>query len=185
MDIIERTLSRFSELDIKRMVCYCGSCDCFLSNVLPEVYGKLLPFEIISIYQWMLEKVRAGELEVKRPLREKLAIHEFYYASVVAPGFCDDLSEIYRIAGAEVVELEHNREQGLSCGFATLARKWNIPDLVKAQNRKYREIKDTWVKEVALNCPRCYLAMVATSWLQGIKLHYVPGQFALGVRGRH
>lgn len=176
VDIIERTLDRFSQLDVKRMVCYCGSCYYFLSDVLPEVYGKKLPFELVSLYQWLLEKVRAGELEVKRPLGDKLAIHESCYASVVDPGFCDDLREIYRIAGAEVVELEHNRERGLSCGFAAAARKWSIPDLIKVQNRKYREIKDTGVKDVALNCPGCYLSMITTAWLQGIKLHYMPDE---------
>jgi Fe-S oxidoreductase len=176
VDIVERTLERFSELDIKRMVCYCGSCYYFLSNVLPNVYGKKLPFELISLYQWLLEKVRKGELEVKRPLNRKVAVHESCYVNVLEPQFCDDLREIYRIAGAELVELEHNRERGLSCGFASIARDWNLLDAIKAQLKKYKEIKDTGVKEVALNCPGCYMNMFTTSWMQGVKLRYMPDE---------
>jgi Fe-S oxidoreductase len=124
----------------------------------------------------MLEKVKAGELEAKHPLKAKLAIHESCYASVVDDTFCEDLRELYRIAGAEVVELEHNRERGLSCGFASVARDWSVPELIKVQNRKYREVKDTGVKEVALNCPGCYLTMATTAWLQGIRLRYMPDE---------
>ena len=34
----------------------------------------------------------------------------------------------------------------------------------------------------ALNCPGCYLTLGPTSWLQGIKLHYMPDELlrALG-----
>ena len=52
----EDTLERFEQLDIERMVCYCGSCYNFLSVALPKVYGKKLPFKLISLYQWLAEK---------------------------------------------------------------------------------------------------------------------------------
>jgi hypothetical protein len=81
-----------------------------------------------------------------------------------------------------LVELEHNRDRALSCGAASIARNWNILDIIKGQNVKYREVKDSGAREMAVNCPGCYLTMFTTSWLQGIKVHYMVDKllWALG-----
>jgi len=50
-DTIEKTLKAFEKLNIERMVCYCGSCYNYLSNILKNVYGRELPFKLISLYQ--------------------------------------------------------------------------------------------------------------------------------------
>lgn len=172
--IAERTIKRFGQLDIERMVCYCGSCYYFLSDVLPNVYGQELPFETVSLYQWLLERYREGKLDVRNPIDKEYAVHESCYVYSLGPGFYEPLRELYRAAGARLVELEHNRERGLSCGMCSVARDFDLPGLISAQNTKYREVKDTGVRDVALNCPGCFYTLSATAWLQGIKLHYMP-----------
>jgi Fe-S oxidoreductase len=175
-DITERTLARFEELDTERVICYCASCYNFLSNILPKVYGKEFPFTLTSLYQWLLERFETGDLEVKRPLKLKAAIHESCYATELGPEFYESLRRLYTVAGVQIVELEHNRDRALSCGGASIVRNWNILDLLKEQNRKYREVKSSGTREMALNCPGCYLTLGPTSWLQGIKLHYMPDE---------
>lgn len=175
-DITERALARFNELDTERVVCYCASCYNFFSNVLPNVYGKSFPFELVSLYEWLLERFETGKLEVRRPLDFKAAIHESCYASELGPAFSETLRRLYRAAGAQIVELEHNRDRALSCGVASIARKWNIIDLLKEQNRKYSEVKSSGAREMALNCPGCYLTLGPTSWMHGVKLHYMPDE---------
>lgn len=172
--IIERTLKRFEQLKTDRMICYCGSCYYFLTDILPNVYGKDVPFEIISLYQWLLERYKAGELEPVNPIDDEFAVHESCYVSSLGPGFYEPLRELYQAAGARLVELEHNRDRGLSCGMCSVARDFSLPGLIKVQNRKYREVKDTGVKDVALNCPGCFYTLSSTAWMHGIKLHYMP-----------
>ncbi|MFW6113345.1 MAG: (Fe-S)-binding protein [Actinomycetota bacterium] len=181
-DLAERALTRMSELDAERIVFYCGSCYNFMGNILPKVYGKSLPFETISLYQWLLEKLEAGELEVKRPLGYSAAIHESCYASELGPEFHESLRKLYAAAGVELVELEHNRDRAMSCGAASIARGWSILNVLREQNKKYREVKGSGAREMALNCPGCYLTMFGTSWLRGIKLHYMVDEllWALG-----
>jgi Fe-S oxidoreductase len=182
VDITERILARLGELETERLVCYCASCNNFLGNIMPKVYGKQLPFEVISLYQWLLERLQAGEVEVKRPLNLKAAIHESCYASELGPDFYEPLRRLYEAVGVEVVELEHNRDRALSCGAASIVRNWNILNIMKEQNRKYREVKDSGAREMAVNCPGCYLTLATTSWLQGIKVHYMVDRllWALG-----
>jgi len=58
--------------------------------------------------------------------------------------------------------------------MCSIARDFSLPGFLKVQNRKYREVKDTGVKDVALNCPGCFYTLSATAWMHGIKLHYMP-----------
>jgi len=181
-DITEKTLARFGELDTERVVCYCSSCYNFLGNILPKVYGKEFPFELTSLYQWLLEKLEAGELEVKRPLKFKAAIHESCYVSELGRDFYEALRRLYRAAGAEIVELEHNRERALSCGAASIVRGFRPRNVLREQNRKFKEVKSAGVSEMAVNCPGCYYTLGLSSWLRGIKVRYMPDEllWALG-----
>lgn len=181
-EVADRIFDRLSGLGTQRLVCYCGSCHNFLGNIMPKVYGKSLPFEVVSLYQWLWEKVEAGELGFKRSLGYKAAIHESCYATELGPSFYETLRKLYRAAGVDLVELEHNRERPLSCGAASIARNWNVLDVLKEQNRRYVEVKKAGASEMALNCPGCYLTMGFTSPLRGIKLHYMVEEilWALG-----
>lgn len=171
------TLARFEQLDIKRMVCYCGSCYSFLSVFLPQVYGKALPFQLISLYQWLAEKMAAGEISVRKPLNYNAAIHEACYVSELGDSFASDLRTLYTAAGVKCLELEHHGTQNLSCGGASMSRSQNIfKSILPAQNRKYREAKATGAKNMAVNCPGCYLTLYFTAWMKGIKLHYMPDE---------
>jgi len=173
-DITERTFARLNELDAERIICYCGSCNTFLGKIMPKVYGKKLPFQVTSLYQWLLERVEAGALELKRPLGFKAAVHESCYASELGPEFCGSLRKIYQAAGAELVELEHRGELNTSCGAVSIVRNWSIVDVIKEQSKKFREVKESGVKEMALNCPGCYLTLAASNWAHGVKLRYMP-----------
>jgi Fe-S oxidoreductase len=172
--IAERTLKRFAALETGRMVCYCGSCYYFLSDVLPNVYGQELPFEVTSLFQWLLEKYEEGEVEPVRPIEGDYAVHESCYAGTLGPDFYEPLRKLYRAAGVNLSELEHNRESGLSCGMCSVARDFGLGGLFKVQNTKYQEVRDTGVRDVALNCPGCFYTMSVTAWMHGVKLHYMP-----------
>ncbi len=174
-DRAEATLERLSALKAKRMVCYCGSCAAFFGRILPKVYGKSLPFKTISLYEWLWEKVEGKSLTVKNPLSFTAAIHESCYATELGPDFSEALRGLYESAGATCMELDHNGNRNLSCGAVSVARNSNIfKSLLPAQTRKFKEIKCAGVREVALNCPGCFITMSFTSRLHGVKLRYMP-----------
>ncbi|MHA1147970.1 MAG: 4Fe-4S dicluster domain-containing protein [Promethearchaeota archaeon] len=183
-EVVERILKRFEKLDIKRMVCYCASCYNFLNNVLPTVYGKKLPFELISMYEWLLEKYEKGEIKLKKPLKYKkgLAISESCYVSELGSEFQSALRKIYEAAGANLVELPHHGENNLSCGMVSIGRNMSlINGALKTSKNKYKDFKATKSKDIALNCPGCYLGLKGTNyfklpWRKVKKLHYMPDE---------
>lgn len=174
---IEKTLDRFKNLDIERMVCYCGSCYNYLSNILPKVYGKKLPFQLTSLYQWMWEKVEKGELALKSPRRFKAAIHESCYVSELEPEFAETLRLLYAASGVDVVELAHRGDENLSCGAVSIVRNLNpFKSMVKEQMRKYREADQAGVKEIAVNCPGCFITLSFSRPFVGKGLRYMPDE---------
>ncbi|MHA1144295.1 MAG: 4Fe-4S dicluster domain-containing protein [Candidatus Helarchaeota archaeon] len=184
-DLVERTLKRFEELNIKRMVCYCGSCYNFFSNILPNVYGKSLPFELVSLYEWMLQKIENGELEVKNPLNYTAAVSESCYVSELGPEFQEILRKLYRAAGADLVELKHHGDYNLSCGCACASARPNklMRSLIKGQRKKHKELKEANIKEAIVNCPGCMIFLSLTNRLLGKKKWHYAMDDLLGAFG--
>ncbi|MDY6905395.1 MAG: (Fe-S)-binding protein [Thermodesulfobacteriota bacterium] len=174
---IERTLTVFENLEIDRMVCYCGSCYNFLSNILPKVYGKKLPFKLVSLYQWLWEQYEKGCLTVTAPRDFTAAIHESCYVTELEPDFADTLRKLYRIAGVETVELAHHGGCNLSCGAVSVVRNLNVmSSIFKEQRRKYREVSESGVTDIAVNCPGCFITLRFSNWLFGKRLRYMPDE---------
>ena len=174
-DRMEASLARLSAIKAKRMILYCGSCATFFGRILPKVYGKTLPFETISLYEWLWEKLREKSLAIKKPLSFTAAIHESCYATELGPDFSGALSGLYESAGVNCVKLPHHGSGNLSCGAASVVRNSNIfKSLLPAQWRKYREVKEAGAGEVALNCPGCFITMSFTSRISGVRLRYMP-----------
>jgi len=143
--------------------------------------------KIISMYHWLQEKYDKGELTVKNPIDFKAAIHESCYVSEL-DGMADLLRKLYKSAGADFVELPHNRDEQLSCGMISFGRDPNIfKSLFKNQIIKYRESKESGVKTLACNCPGCVLTMSFSNFLFGVKLKYMPDELlhAFGDEIRH
>lgn len=174
-DTVEKNLKAFEKLQIERMVCYCGSCYNYLSNILKNVYGKTLPFELISLYEWLNERRESGYLKLKKPLKMKTTLHESCYVSELGESFAQCLRALYSSTGAEIIELPHHGDNNLSCGAASVLRTLNLPkSLFKEQWKKYNEVRKTGVKAMAVNCPGCLITLSFTNMFAGIKLHYMP-----------
>jgi Fe-S oxidoreductase len=163
-EMIEKTIAQFERLHIKRMVCYCGSCYNLLSKTMPNVYGKKLPFELISMYQWILEKAEQGILKVKHPIKKRAAIHESCYVSELESDYRQTLYQLYQMIGIDIYEMEHTGDHNISCGLASAARDLNIlKSVLPAQLKRFQEAKATSADHMALNCPGCYLSMAMTA----------------------
>ncbi len=176
-ETVSRTLAVLEKLDIDRMVCYCGSCYNYFANILPQVYGRRLPFEVVSLYQWLWERYEKGEISVQKPRHFRAAIHESCYVSELEDNFADCLRRLYQAVGVETVELPHHGDHNLSCGAVSVVRSMNLASsILKEQRRKYREVSEAGADEMALNCPGCFVTLSLTSRLFGKKLRYMPDE---------
>lgn len=132
---------------------------------------------MISLYEWLDERRLAGKLELKKKLNLTTTLHESCYVSELGNNFARSLRDIYSSAGANIVELEHHGDCNLSCGAVSVLRTLYLPSSMwKEQRKKYREAKETGNKNMAVNCPGCFITLSFTNKIAGIKLHYMPDE---------
>ncbi len=174
-ETVTRTLAVMETLKINRLVSYCGSCYNYFANILPNVYGKKLPYPVISLYEWLWEQYEQGAIQVKNPRAFTAAVHESCYVSELGDDFAQCLRKLYKATGVETVELAHHGDRNLSCGAVSAVRSMNLmSSMIKEQRRKYHEVSDAGVSEMALNCPGCYVTLSLSNRLFGKKLRYMP-----------
>ncbi|MFH1151399.1 MAG: (Fe-S)-binding protein [Actinomycetota bacterium] len=173
-DIAERLLARFRQVEADRVVFFCDSCHHYMTRTLPEMCGLELPFESVGLYQWLMERYEKGEISVENPRHFKAAISEPCYVSELGKDFYALLRAVYGLTGAELVELQNNRDMGLSCGMASFVKDNRMRDMIRCQRTKYRQAKEAGARELALNCYGCVLTMVSTGWMHGMKLRFMP-----------
>ncbi len=186
----DKFIKKMSQLKTKRLVCLCSAGYDFISNIMPNVYGRKLPFEVTSMYHYVLEKYKKGELKVVNPLNFTACIHDSCHSRRLGPDFYETLREVYRIAGAQIVELEHNRENGLCCGGAGMMKDYRVLSVIKAIKQgfapKFREIKATGVNECITNCEGCYYSFsTAGRLLGGIKKTHYTREEVMWAFGDH
>jgi Fe-S oxidoreductase len=170
---VERTRKMLERLDTDRLVCYCGSCANYLANIWPNYHGVKLPFEIVSVWQWLWEKYSRGEIKVERPINRKVVLTDACYSSELGEGFLDAVRGLHRAVGIEVVELENNRFDNLTCGTVSILRNnYDLKEGAKETKRKMAQVLNTGVGDLNCYCPGCYMQLRGAAKKSNIQTHY-------------
>jgi Fe-S oxidoreductase len=172
-ETVERTRKMLERLDTKRLVCYCGSCANFLGNIWPNYHDVKLPFEIVSVWEWLWEKVQNGEIKVERPIERKVVLTDSCYGSELGDAFFDAVRGLHRTVGMEVVELQNNRNHNLTCGVGSILRKnYDMGESMKEAQTKMGQVLDTGVGDLNCYCPGCYMQLQGAAEMSKVKPHY-------------
>jgi Fe-S oxidoreductase len=172
-ETVERTRAMLERLDTERLVCYCGSCANYLGNVWPNYHGVELPFEIVSVWEWLWEQYQAGDIKVINPIDRQVVLTDSCYSSELGDGFMDAVRGLHRAVGMEVVELENNRFDNLSCGMVSILRhNYDFREGAKETQKKMAQVLRTGVGDLNCYCPGCYLQLRGASKKSDIKIHY-------------
>ncbi len=164
MDVVERQArvleERFRYLGIKRMYVFCTAGFNILSNVLPRCFGARFDFEILYFYDWLLERVDAGEAVFGRPWKGSAVVQESCHAKVLGRRYAEVPRELMRRAGLEVVEMAHARELSVCCGAACGARGYNPFDMGFQSLRQWKEARDSGADCMVAYCATCLLLLL-------------------------
>ncbi len=159
-ETVERTRKKLEALDTERLVCYCGSCANYLGNIWPNYHGVKLPYPVISLYEWLWEKYRAGELAVKQAFSKEIAISDSCYTSELGDDFFDAIRGLHQAVGMTPVELADSRYDSLCCGFACgIRNNYDQTQVAVQSKKKLDQILNAKVNAVSVNCPGCYVSI--------------------------
>jgi len=172
-ETVERTRALLEQLDTERLICYCGSCANYLGNVWPNYHGVRLPFEVVSVWEWLWRKYQNGEITVKRPINRTVALTDSCYSSELGDGFLDAVRGLHRAVGMEVVELANNRFDNLSCGMVSPLRgHYDLREGAREVKRKMAQVLQTGTRDLNCYCPGCYMQLGGPAAASGIRPHY-------------
>jgi Fe-S oxidoreductase len=142
-----------------RVIMFCLAGYNMQKNILPKRFGFKLKPEIIYLGDWLLERVKKGEIKFTRPLKRKVVVQESCHAKVLGDDFMEKPRELLRMAGAEVVEMNPCRERQVCCGVADGITHFNPLDMTLGGVRQWRLAKKTGADIFVAYCATCYLML--------------------------
>ncbi len=98
-EIAEKAFKRLSSLKVDRLVCYCPSCANYFGNIWPDCHGLKLPFEIITLYEWLWEQYQEGSLQIKKKVKQDIVLSDSCHAGELGEHFMSSVRGLYEAAG--------------------------------------------------------------------------------------
>lgn len=172
-EIAEKAFNRLSLLNADRLVCYCASCANYFGNIWPNCHGLKLPFEIISLHEWLWEQYQKGSLQIQKKVKQDIVISDSCHAGGLGEGFMSSIRGLYEAAGMNVVELENSKYDSLCCGVGSLLRcSHNQSGVSEDTQRKIKQILETGADNVTFDCHGCVANLSQALKGTNIKLHH-------------
>lgn len=170
---VERTRALLEKLDTERIVTYCGSCGNYYGNIWPNYHGVKLPFEVVSVWEWLWDKYQKGEIKVQREITGEFALSDSCYSSETGDKLFDAVRGLCKAVGMEIVELKNNRFDNVSCGFVSVVRNnYDLTQIGKTVATKLGQFQETGVSDLAIYCPGCFWTLRGPFKEMEQNLHY-------------
>lgn len=154
--VVQYNVKKFNEKGIKQVITSCPGCWVALNHYYRDWTKKMgLPYdiEVIHITQVAAQLLKEGKIKVN-PQTEKITYHDPCHIGRHG-GIYEQPREILKaIAGANFVEMEHNRKDGLCCG-SVLTRISEPSVSNKIAGFRLKEATDIGASKIITNCPCC------------------------------
>jgi Fe-S oxidoreductase len=175
-DMVEQIARRlqhvFGEMGVKKVVCSMSAEAMVLKHILPERFGADFAFEVVPLDDWLLEKLRAEEIEPVRELGMRVTVHDNCLSKMEGGRLQEVNREIVRRTGCEIVEMEHARELSLCCGFGAAASRFRVMDIMSSGYRRLKEIEATGADAAVIYCPACLFILSVIREMAGVKMSF-------------
>jgi Fe-S oxidoreductase/FAD/FMN-containing dehydrogenase len=170
--IYEHNVKAAREHGAKTIVTSCPACALVWKEMYPDLArqrGETYEFEVKHYSEIAAEKVASGDLVFDHPVEKKLTFHDSCHAGR-AQGIYEPPRDLLKaIPGVELVEMEHNRENGLCCGsVVTLIGEPAVAPILGKQ--RLDEAVDVGADAVVALCPCCQVQLRDSSVKNGIDL---------------
>ncbi|MDY6795057.1 MAG: (Fe-S)-binding protein [Actinomycetota bacterium] len=163
--VAEKLTAYYRGRDIGTMLFACPAGLNMFRNVLPGQFGAEFDFDTAYIGTWLLDRLESGELEIKKRLNRSVAMHDSCHGRILGGEIMDTSRRLLTMMGLEVVEMEHNREDGYCCGLAAGCNRYNPADMFSASVKELKETSGTGADELALYCTACQITLTTMRWL--------------------
>jgi Fe-S oxidoreductase len=180
VQVQELLQKQFERMGVEKVYCFMEAEAAMLAEILPKRFGTRFNFEVLPLDYWILEKLERGEVRVVNRLNRRVTVHDNCMSRYFDGKPQDVVRRIVALTGGELVEMEHNRFDGLCCGWAatipTLYRKGSnnpfgtLMYLLHSLSRRLQEAEATGAEIVVTSCPACYIFLSMMKELVGSRI---------------
>ncbi|MEJ5185636.1 MAG: (Fe-S)-binding protein [Candidatus Geothermincolales bacterium] len=172
-DAVERTAERltlyFRDRDIGTMLFVCPACLNMFRNVLPSLFGAEFSFKTRYLGEFILERLDAGELQVRSLQERKVAVHDSCHGRVLGREIMETARDLYRRLGLTPLEIAPDPSRGLCCGMAAGCNRYRPEDMYLASVKELRAASRTGADEIATYCGGCHLTLNLMKWIYPVR----------------
>lgn len=150
----EHVRDEFARMGFKRLLLPCLACLHLFKNVYKDVFGIHFGFEMISIEEWLVDRIRSGDIAVA-PLNKSAVLHDNCWPKASGGYYFDKTRELLGLIGVTVVEPAHTRETALCCGMCAPAAQFRLRDAYRAAQTRLREFEHSQADLATHYCGGC------------------------------
>jgi len=178
--IVELLKNTFSPMGLKRVYCFMEAEAVMLNEVLPERYGFDFNIQFMPLDYLILDRMKQGMIEITNKLNIRATVHDNCMSRYDGGRPQEVVREIAKLAGCELLEMEHSRFNGLCCGWAATiptlhGKKSDNPlrtllNLISNLYRRLEEAEATGAEVIISSCPACYIFLSLIAVLSNSEL---------------
>lgn len=142
-----------------RMVVMCTACLNMFKNIYPAYIGDRPPFEVVSVFEWLDEKIEAGAIELIRPLGIKVLVQDSCHSKILGKGYRDLCRKLMEAAGARIIEADEGPGGSRCCGFVGAAANFSPLPMYKLSTARFGIAKKAGADAIAAYCNGCVLML--------------------------
>jgi Fe-S oxidoreductase len=175
-EIVRYNIGQFQQRGIKTLMVSCPGCWVFLNHYHRQWAKKLgleYDIEIRHVSEVFADLIDQGKLKFKRQLDRKATWHDPCHIGRHGGIYEPPRKVLQSLPGLELVEMTHNREQGLCCGSVlTLIKE---PDTTSARIATLRldEATEAGTDLIYTTCPCCEFQFRVASKKLGHAMHVI------------
>ena len=169
VDVMKHNIEEMNKREVKTVVTSCPACRLVWDTVYREFAEKEgIPynFEAKHYAEVLDEKIKSGEFKFEKEINAKVTWHDSCHIGRASGVYEPPRDVIKAIPGVELIEMEHNREDGLCCG-SVLSLLDNPPVAAEIGNVKLEEARATGADTILALCPCCEFQMRVTKNTKG------------------
>ena len=165
---------QFEAMKFKKMIVACLAGYNLFKYVYNEVHNVKFNFEIVSIIDWLWERIKSGEIEVT-PLNKTAIIHDNCWPKANGNHFFDRIRDILDYLGVEVIEPKHTRENALCCGIGAAASRYSLYYSFKSARDRLKELNRKKVDFIIDYCGGCnwFLSVAKKTMIFKLPIYHI------------
>lgn len=160
-EIFRHNVAEARKRGVKTVVTSCPACALVWKELYPNLAAELgvpYDFEVKHYSEIAAEALNEGKLKFEHEVKARVAFHDSCHAGRAQGIYEPPRQLLQAIPGVELVEMEHNRENGYCCG-SVLTLIGEMPVAPKLGGMRIQEAIDVKAEALLALCPCCQVQL--------------------------